>query len=815
MAVAPNDQQQSLAAASDCCFHCLQPIPEGVALQVVYQGQAQAVCCQGCQAVAETIIEKGLSHFYQYRDTSNPQDIALIPDELSALEAYDNEQLQRGFVGTDKQGLQQITLSVDGMTCAACAWLIERQLQQQPAVKQVLVNASTDRVQLHWDAQQQPLSELLKAIARVGYRALPFQQANSEADIKRRKRQLLKRLGVAGLATMQVMMVAFALYFGVVSDLDSDTRHYLWLVSLLFATPVIGYSATPFYISALRSLQAAKPNMDVPVSIALLATYGASAYATFSNHGEVYFESVAMFTFFLLIGRYLELATKQRAISYAANLMKLVPALATRIDADGQTQAVAVSALDIGDIIVVKPGATVPADGELLSSQGWLSESVLTGESQPQAKAQGEQILAGSVNQQQPIQIRVNAANQQTVLASIVALQDNALAHKPKLGRLADSLANDFVSKLLVITALTYAGWYWFAPEQAFWVALSVLVATCPCALSLAAPTALTGAVHQLNSQGILLKDSAALETMHAIDTVVFDKTGTLSNGEFSLLDSHYNTTSEWSTATLQGLTSSLEKHSEHPLARLLQQWPALPADAPLSNIENHGGAGLSANYAGQAWRLGALDWIKQWHPQYRPTLPQANVILANQTQVLAEYWLDDALRDDAVNSVAQLGKVTQLQLLSGDSSSRVEQCAQTLAIDTWQANCKPADKLAQVAALQQQGHHVMMVGDGINDSPVLAQADLSVTFANAADMAKSSADVVILKPHLQALLNLREIALRCRRIMRQNLSWAVAYNVIIIPLAVAGLVTPYIAVLGMSFSSLLVVLNSLRLYPR
>ena len=415
------------------CFHCLQPIPANTDIRVSLQNTDYSVCCYGCQAVAQTIAEQGLLHIYQFRDSSNPLNVPLVPEELQRFDAYDDERLQQQFARDNQHtSMREAALSIEGMTCSACAWLIEKQVAPLAGVNHVAVNASNERITLGWDPKQTQLSTILKRIAELGYRALPFQSAHQEQDFKKRRRYFVTRLGVAGLATMQVMMIAVGLYFGMVSDLDDSLRQFLWWISLLLATPVLLFSAQPFYLSALRSIQAQRPNMDVPVSLALLSTFIASAYATITNQGEVYFESVCMFTFFLLLGRYLELLARQRAVGAATNLIKLLPAIAQRRRHDGQLESVAVADLQADDIVVVAAGSTIPADGLLLEQAAFVNEAVMTGESRAVEKQPGDKVLAGSVNQQQVLQLQVTATRQDTVLASIVALQDLALSRKPK-----------------------------------------------------------------------------------------------------------------------------------------------------------------------------------------------------------------------------------------------------------------------------------------------------------------------------------------------------------------------------------------------
>lgn len=789
------------------CFHCLQPIPKGVDLQVTYQNQTQAVCCAGCQAVAETIIDHGLSAYYKHRDLDQPQQTPILPDELKDLDVYDHPEVQKDFVRTVDDQHQQAALTISNITCSACAWLIERELQALPGITKAIVNLSSQRLQVTWDPEQVSMSDIIQQLAKIGYNALPFQPNQQEQQFTRQRRQFIRRLGLAGLATMQVMMLAFALYFGVVSDLEDTTRQYIWSVSLLFATPVILYSAQPFYMGSLRALQAGTLNMDVPVSIALLGAYSASVYAVFKGHGEVYFESISMFTFFLLSGRYLELLAKEKALRFATNRLTLMPQLAQR-ETDGSTEQVAVKQLSPGDIIVVAPGATIAADGELLSTSTWVDESLLSGESIPNYKQAGDLVVAGSINQDSAIRIKVTAAAQQTVLAGIVAMQDSALGDKPKVQRVIDKVASYFVSAILIVASVTFIAWWWIQPDHALWVTLAVLVATCPCALSLAAPTAITGTIHRLNRQGILLKGSQVLESVKKLDLVCFDKTGTLTAGNFSI-------TAREDIAEphdVNALVAGMEQHSEHPLAVPFKRLSPQPRQFS-QQVKLVSGLGLEVIDGDQHYRLGSPEFIGQWHHQ---VVEQGdfNVILADRQSVLARFRVEDNVRDDAEQTIQALQHSgIKTCILSGDNQTRVEALAQQLGIDDYYAQQKPEQKLALIKQWQQQGHTVWMIGDGINDGPVLAQAHLSMTFASASDLAKTAADVVVLSDHLNCINEVIHSAHASRVIMRQNFVWAIVYNLAILPIAAFGLVAPWAAALGMSMSSLLVIANSLRLY--
>ncbi|RUO25686.1 copper-translocating P-type ATPase [Aliidiomarina minuta] len=792
------------------CFHCHQPVPAGLNLSVEIDGEDKPMCCYGCQSVADTIVSQGLIHFYKFREIDDegvPQ--ALVPEELDSLheqvKAYDDPDIQREFVRSGD--VNEVTLAVEGMTCAACAWLIERQLRGLSGIQHVVVNATTDRVNVKWLPETLKLSDILASIHKVGYRALPFQQADLEQSFEKTRRSYIMRLGVAGLASMQTMMVAFGLYY---DDIDDMHRLYFWWVSLLFTAPVIVYSCQPFFANAIRALRARTVNMDVPVSLAMMLAFVASFYATVFDTGEVYYECVSMFAFLLLAGRYLELLAKHRAVANAANLMKLIPAFAERRH-DDEWQRVMVKYLQMDDEIRVKPGEPIPVDGELISEQAWCDESLLTGESRPIAKQQCDSLYAGSVNQQSPLIMKVKSTHQDTLLAGIVSLQDTAMQQKPRFARLADIVGRYFVIGTLTVSSLTFLSWMLLSPADAFWVTLAVLVATCPCALALAAPTAMSGAINRLNRSGVLVKNAAILEILPKVNTLCLDKTGTLTQGRFSLVQSWFREVGNESQYS--AIARSLEQYSEHPLARPFQQIAV--QEVSLDNVDNQPGQGLSGLHKEQDYRIGSLNYIQQWHPDAQSPLPQANVYLCDRSGILAAWQVDDELRPDALDMVNWFKKRGfKLIMLTGDHQDRAMSMAKILGIEDVRAGLQPKDKMESLRELQQHGA-VMMVGDGINDAPVLAQADASVTFASGTELAQAGSDVVILNGRLHALQGLLHTGTLTRAIIRQNFAWALGYNAVILPLAVTGHVGPLWAMLGMSISSLIVVSNSLRLLKK
>jgi Cu2+-exporting ATPase len=795
------------------CFHCGEPNPTNTAFNVIINGQQQQMCCPGCQAVAQTIVDSGLSSYYQHRTEVAKKSESLIPDELQQLEHYDIEQIQSDF--TKKSGSStEITLTIEGISCAACAWLIEKQLRILPGLLFANVNTTLNRAVIRWDSQQLSLSKILQQIHHVGYKAYPFQVNQQELFYTQEVKSYLRRLGLAGLATMQVMMFAIALYADFFSGMEEEFIQYFRWVSFILATPVLLYSAQPFYANAWRNLRNKTLGMDIPISIALLGAYTSSTYATITGHGEVYFESVSMFTFLLLLGRLLELRARRKASETSSNLLRLLPAMATLLeDAEGVTkhQLIPAKTLLPGQRILVKPGETIAIDGIIIDGQSNIEESMLTGEHVPVYKKASDVVYAGTVNISSALTIEVVKIGNNTLIADIIHLQNSAQQNKPRIEIMADTVSRYFVAGLLVVATLTYISWSIIDADQAFWITLSVLVATCPCALSLATPTALTCSTAQLNKQGILIKQHHVLETVNQIQHVVFDKTGTLTEGDFKLINTHLYQHSVYSEQRVIDLAANLEMHSEHPIAVAFTQLQK--QTITLTNIKNITSQGLQANWKHKETthtiKLGHADFCKT---KKTLTSQELLIYLTIDNQLVAIFELGDEIRESAHDLVSFcLHKKLKTTLLTGDISNKSEQVAKQLEIEQVVKGVSPQQKLAYIQQLQKS-QKIMMIGDGINDAPVLAGADVSVALASGTDIAKNSADVILLGTDLRKINALTEHAKQTTKIIKENLLWATGYNLIIVPLAVVGWVPPYIAVLGMSFSSLIVVSNSLRL---
>ena len=790
------------------CYHCGLPVPAGSHFNARILGETRELCCPGCQAVAEAIVQGGLESYYQHRSetSANPQ---ALPQALTEeLQLYDRSDVQQPFV--QHQGdLASTSLMIEGISCAACGWLIERHLRSLGAVAEATLNLSNHRLQVRWSDAAMPLSELLGELRRIGYAAHPYQADRAAEQLARENRRAMRQLGVAGLLWMQVMMATMATWPEFNLDLSAGMDRILRWTALLLTTPIVFYCSTDFFKGAWRDLRTRHLTMDVSVSLAIGGAYVAGIWSTITGQGELYFDAVGMFALFLLTGRYLERRARERTAAATAQLVNLLPASCLRLAADGQTIRILLSELAIGDRVLVQPGALIPADGRIVSGQSSVDESVLTGEYLPQARSRGDAVTAGTLNVEGPLTIAVDALGDDTRLSAIVRLLERAQSDKPRLAELADRVAQWFLVVVLLVAAVVGLVWWQIDPQRAFWIVLALLVATCPCALSLATPTALTTATGTLHKLGLLLTRGHVLEGLNHIDTVIFDKTGTLTEGRLTLLAVH--SLGDTDADTCLELAAALENRSEHPIARAFGRAPQAADE-----VESIPGLGLQGSVGGRSLRIGQPAFVAAGYEGAAPTIPGDQgqwLLLGDDSGPLAWFVLNDRLRSDApalLEACRQRGWRTLL--LSGDSSPMVGSIAAELGIEEAVGGLTPADKLARLQQLQAEGRRVLMLGDGVNDVPILAAADISVAMGSATDLAKTSADAVLLSNRLDSLVQAFGVARRSRRIIIENLAWASLYNGLILPFAAIGWVTPLWAALGMSASSLLVVLNALRL---
>ena len=805
------------------CYHCGQSIPPGVDLSVNIDAQMRPMCCIGCQAVAQAIVDNGLDDYYRNRDALPETGREALPAILDGLKLYDHADFQKSFVRVLGEHEREASLIIEGITCAACIWLNERHVAQLPGVTGVEINFATRRARVRWDAQRIQLSDILAAVVAIGYRAYPYDAAKNEELARKERKRALWRVFVAGFGMMQVMMYAIPAYVAGDGDMTPDIALLLRWASLALTVPVVFYSAAPFFHGAWRDLRMRRVGMDVPVALGVGAAFVASVWATLTASGEVYFDSVTMFVFFLLGGRFLEMTARQRAVSVTEALARLMPAFAARVAGfprDRASEQIMAAELQAGDVVLVKPGETIPADGHVIEGASCANESLLTGESVPVAKAPGSAVIGGAVNIESPIFVKVEQVGEATRLSAIVRLMERAAMEKPQIVEMADRIASRFLLALLVVAAVVAVVWWFIDPGKALWITVSVLVVTCPCALSLATPVALTVASGAMARAGLLVTRSHAIETLARATHFVFDKTGTLTTGQMKLLD----------VLPLGGLgrdqclalAAAIEQTSEHPIGTALREaGPGADGFLP-SAVENVPGSGMSALLDRRVHRVGRPDYVEALHGVPLPESARhfadrgdTVIALGDEGGWLALFSFGDQIRPEAASMVAALRAAgRKVALLTGDASSVAYRVAQALGIDEVEAGASPQGKHDFVRRLQAGGAVVAMVGDGVNDAPVLAQAQVSIAMGGGSQLARTQADLILLSENLDHLRRGFVVARRSLRVIRQNLAWSFVYNFVALPLAMSGLVTPWMAGIGMSGSSLLVVLNSLRLQP-
>lgn len=778
------------------------------------------MCCAGCQAVAQAIVAGGLDDYYRHRDAMPESPREAMPLALQELGLFDHPDVQKNFVRPVGEHEKEAALIFEGITCSACVWLNEQHIARQPGVTAIDINYATRRARVRWDEQRIKLSQILEGIVAIGYRAHPYDAARSELLAQKERRTALWRLFVAGFGMMQVMMYAVPVYLADDGTMTRDIEQLMRWASLVLTLPVILYSAAPFFRNAWRDLKLRRIGMDVPVALGVGAAFLASVWATVTDSGEVYFDSVTMFVFFLLGGRFLEMLARQKAARGVESLARALPAFASRFAPypGEQLERVAVAELVAGDVVLVKPGEIIPADGVVIDGASSADESLLTGESRAVDKDVGADVIGGSLNVASPLTVRVKCVGETTRLASIQRLMERASVEKPRIVETADRIAGRFVGALLILAVVTGAAWLWLEPARALWVFVAVLVVSCPCALSLATPVALTVATGALSRHGVLVTRGHAIEALARATHVVFDKTGTLTEGRPVLKESL--TPGRMDAAQALATAASMELGSEHAIGGAIREAARASAVVPMTAVRSVTGQGIQAESGGQRFWLGTPAFAGQSHGQPLPErarqwLAEGDTVvaLADDQDWLALFRLTDCQRPGAAEAVgALLDQGLKVTVLSGDAPEAVRRMAAALGIPGYFGAMTPEGKHEAIRRWQADGDLVAMVGDGVNDAPVLAQSHVSIAMGNGTDLARSQGDIVLLAGDLRQVARAVALCRRTMRIVRQNLSWAFAYNLLAIPLAMTGWVTPWMAGIGMSASSLLVVVNALRL---
>lgn len=815
---------------TESCFHCAEPIPPGSDITVTVDEHNIPVCCHGCKAVAEFIQAGNLEQYYRFRDSKSNK---INEDDLSRMDdwlAFDQRESYWGELRAD--GNRSLPVLIEGLHCAACIWLLRTALVKNKGVKDVQIDLSSGFAKITWSAEQIKLSELMQTMQRLGYQPHLMGEGRNIEVLRKTRNKAIIRLLVAGLGMMQVMTYTVGLYAADFSTISAEMRRFLEGISLLVATPVVFFSGQTFFIGAWNGIKMRRPGMDLPVAIALILAWTASVYNYMRGEGSLYFDSVVMFVFLLLLARFLEFSLRRKSADLGNALSRLLPEIAYRLEGEEHSLgtenaenekplAVPIADIKSGDLVLIPKGHTVPVDGEVVCGTSLLDESFLSGESLPRPIAQAQLVLAGSVNLGDPITIRTTACGEATAISALGRTLLEAQLHKPKVAEQADRIASWFVSAVLLISFSAYIAWQFINPALAFEVALATLVVTCPCALSLATPASLAAASRRLMKAGLVIVKTNAIDVLASIQRVVFDKTGTLTRGKLRI-EKINALQASWSVERISALATAMERQSEHPLATAFADLES--AGFQPQELKIHVGQGIEAWVNGQCYRLGELSFVNAINQTPENIAKQADgigatpnigiqIFIGDANAVFGQIILVDEIRPEAGATIQQL-QCSQLEvsILSGDSEQEVQRIAQSLNISDWQARKLPANKLEIIRAYQQNGERVLMVGDGVNDAPVLAGADVSMAMGSATHLAKSSADFIVTANSINTIVEAHTIAKFTSRVIKQNLGWSLMYNLLAVPLAVSGLLAPWMAVIGMSLSSLVVILNSMRI---
>ncbi len=821
------------AAHSVRCDHCLLPVSGQDALYEDYPAGRKTFCCHACRAIYRMIQDEGLSEFYRKRDWQ----VTGIPKSLSASgdtdtdSSSDVDEALATFIRGEGV-VKEADLMIDGIRCASCIWLNEKVLERTPGILSARVNFATHRAQVRWDSSRITLGKILSRIRSIGYLARTYTPAAQEALLKEQNRDLLIRFGTAAFFSMQLMLFSFGLYAGFFQGIDRVYKQWLELGALLVCTPVLFYSGWPFLKSALRGLRNRTLNMDVLIALGAFSAYILSIRQMFIG-GEVYFDTSAMIITLVLLGRLLENSAKHRASEAVTRLLALQPQDARMVQ--GSVRVIVPAAkVKKGDLIEILPGEKVPLDGIVRQGTSETDASLVTGESRPVEASIGTEVIGGSLNGLGSLIVEVTRIGQETVIAQISRLVEQAQAATAPIQRFADRISAYFIPFVIAASGFTFWFWYrYFYADQSLLNAVSVLVIACPCALGLATPVAILAGTGSAARKGILIKGGDILERMHKVDTVVLDKTGTITTGKMSVVEvrnaecgvgSEQLKTKNSKLETVQ-FAASAEQGSEHLMGSAIVRYAhekgfqLFPFDA----FRAVPGQGIEASVQGSRVLVGKRVLLESNGIVLDPaTLRKAAEIeqtgktvvwVARGDEFLGLLALMDVPKEDSQEAIRQLKRMKiDVTMITGDNSGTAQAIAGQTGITSVIAGVLPQGKSEEINRLRAQGKVVAMVGDGINDAPALAAADIGIAMASGSDIAMESADVVLMRSDLNSVVQALELSRRTFRIIKQNLFWAFFYNVAAIPLAMAGLLNPIVAAAAMAISSVTVVMNSLRL---
>lgn len=804
------------------CYHCRSDLENQSSLQICLDGVIYFFCCSGCLAIAKIIHDQGLEKYYERQIPAEVKPILVESNDLiiNSLRAYDDPILLRRFTQEISEGILETVLTLEKIRCAACVWLCENYLKKIKGIHDVQINYVTLRANIRYDSKIVSLSELLFAIQKIGYYAVPYEASENIQKSQYQRRILLFRLGVAILGMMQVMMYLWPIYSSS-SDLELESIRFLHWTSWLLTLPVILYSAQPFFSSAWDSLKAYRLNrsigMDVPIALALGISFIFGTINLLLGEGETYFDSITMFVAFLLGARYIELIARQSAQSGSEALVNQLPVICDRFlnyPTIKKIESIPVLRCSVGDVLHIAPGQIIPVDGILLESQTSINEALLTGEVTPVLKKIGDYLYAGTYNINQTIAVFVKEVGQNTRLAGIAKLLDIGLASKPPLVGLSEKWAARFIQLLLIAAIGSYVIWLWVDSQRALMVMVGVLIASCPCALSIAIPTAIASAQGALAKVGLLIMKGHTLETLSQIDVMMMDKTGTLTIGKPAVQEIKIYR-NEFTVKKVLSIIAGMGQGQKHPIIQELIKYSSMKkvTPTPFEQVtENIQGSGLTNH----GWMLGSAKFLGIEAPfdnSSKENHLYGSVYFGDVKGVIAKITLLDQPRpgvNDFLNFLRSKG--IQLIIISGDNTTTVQSWADYFGIENFYGSCSPEEKLQILKQFQDMNKTVCAIGDGVNDAPLLAMANVSIAIGEGAPLAIAGSDAVLLSGSFITLLNTFKLAHKTRVIVQQNLIWAFTYNLIAVPVAMLGLINPWIAGAGMAISSLLVTLNSWRL---
>lgn len=815
----PDDATAQSAEVEQTCFHCGLPVPGGTDFITPIQDTPRPFCCQGCLSVCKIIYDSGLEGFYDR--TPDGQLLAPPPEPPKDIDLFDIDEVQNEYIL--QQGQQrEIHLLVEGIHCAACIWLIERSLMKLPGVMEVNGNLANKKVRVVWDNQVIKLSDIIRQLSNIGYAGVPYDPDSADGIIKKQNRALLLRMAFAGFAMMNLLWVSIALYTGAN---QGEFRSLFHWVGFALATPTLLYSGWPFLKGAFTGLKERHLTMDLPIALGATTTYLYSVYVTITQSaiGEVYFDTVVNFLFVILVGRFLEAKSKRHAIASTQRLINLQPKVAKVLRNDN-IDVVPVKSIKPGEVVLIKPGDHVPVDGTIIEGDSEINEAMLSGESIPVHKRPGDTVHAGTINTGNTIKVEVESTLGNTTLGKIIHLIEQAQASRAPIQCIADRIVPWFVGVTLLLAGITFLWWLPESFEHALLASTSVLIITCPCAFGLATPMAIAVASGVGAQEGILIKNGAVLEYLSAIRHFIFDKTGTLTRGKMELRSV---STDKLDEDDLLARVAAVENLSEHTIARAIvdaaeqRQLPYKSLTA--QDFVNRPGYGVKARLDNQTLLVGNRNWLEQHQVTLSPKLVQTTDALEKDGITCVHIALDeqhagmiaiaDELRSDAAELVDTLKQQhMQLILLSGDREAVAQATARELGGMEVIAEVLPDEKQRVIQDLQQQGHQVAMVGDGVNDAPALMQADIGIALGSGTDVSMDSADIVLLNDELNKVRQASDLSRRTLRTIKQNIGLSITYNLIMVPLAMAGVITPLVAAISMPFSSLAVIFNAARI---